>query len=159
MKISFGRRFERQLKNFSPFLNPSCFYCDLKSLMKYHRKEKLSIFSLVFGTWCDRDFDIWEQNCNNVTVTWRIKGMNSSNLTIFQKRKLRMPRNNLTNSISHVLAEIQKEKGVFLIIPLKRNTACCSFAEFQYIFVLNFLISLKLGEEKIFLASCSIYAR
>ena len=77
LKISFGRRFERQLKNFSPFLNPSCFYCDLKSLMKYHRKEKLSIFSLVFGTWCDRDFDIWEQNCNNVTVTWRIKGMTS----------------------------------------------------------------------------------
>ena len=45
--------------------------------MKYHRKEKLSIFSLVFGTWCDRDFDIWEQNCNNVTVTWRIEGMTS----------------------------------------------------------------------------------
>ena len=158
MKISFGRRFERQLKNFSPFLNPSCFYCDLKSLMKYHRKEKLSIFSLVFGTWCDRDFDIWEQNCNNVTVTWRIKGMNSYlQFDTFSKRKLRMPRNNLTNSISHVLAEIQKEKGVFLIIPLKRNTACCSFAEFQYIN--NFLISLKLGEVKLFLASCSIYAR
>ena len=89
MKISFGRRFERQLKNFSPFLNPSCFYCDLKSLMKYHRKKKLSIFSLVFGTWCDRDFDIWEQNCNNVTVTWRIKGMNSYlQFDTFSKKKI-----------------------------------------------------------------------
>ena len=88
LKISFGRRFERQLKNFSPFLNPSCFYCDLKSLMKYHRKEKLSIFSLVFGTWCDRDFDIWEQNCNNVTVTWRIKGMTSyTQFDTFLKKK------------------------------------------------------------------------